>query len=150
MCVCVCACVCVCVCVLLCLLLIRIHSRQNWIATRKHGVTRKRNRKQLKVNKKKWYSTRSDAHLLKKYLQKTQAATFLLWPKCSREAVSIGPTAYKTISVTYLTFFFLIGIHSMQGWTAATRHCVTRKKSTKRLKAYRNLFRKSLQLKDIS
>ena len=99
-------CVCVCVCVLLCLLLIRIHSRQNWIATRKHGVTRKRNRKQLKVNKKKWYSTRSDAHLLKKYLQKTQAATFLLWPKCSREAVSIGPTAYKTISVTYLTFFF--------------------------------------------
>ena len=26
-----------------------------------------------------------------------------------------------------LSFFFLIGIHSMQGWTATTRHGVTRK-----------------------
>ena len=29
--------------------------------------------------------------------------------------------------------FFLIGIHSMQGWTATTRPGVTRKRSTKRL-----------------
>ena len=29
--------------------------------------------------------------------------------------------------------FFPIGIHTMQGWTATTRHGVTRKISTKRL-----------------
>ena len=45
--------------------------------------------------------------------------------------------------------FFLIGIHSMQGYTATTRHGVTRKGSTKRLKHTGNLFRKNLQLKDI-
>ena len=42
--------------------------------------------------------------------------------------------------------FFLIGIHSMQGWTATTRHGVTRKRSTKRLKHTGSLFRKNLQL----
>ena len=46
-------------------------------------------------------------------------------------------------------FFFLIGIYSMQGWTATTRHGVTRKKSTKRFEHTQNLFRKSLQLKDV-
>ena len=46
-------------------------------------------------------------------------------------------------------FFYLIEIHSMQGWTAATRHGVTRKRSTKRLNQTGNLFRKNLQLKDI-
>ena len=45
--------------------------------------------------------------------------------------------------------FFLIGIHSMQGWTATMRHGVTRKRSTKRLKHTGNLFRKNLQLKDV-
>ena len=30
--------------------------------------------------------------------------------------------------------FVLIGIHFMQGWTATTRHGVTRKKTTKRLR----------------
>ena len=44
------------------------------------------------------------------------------------------------------TIFFLIGIHSMQGWTATTRHGVTRKRSTKRLKHAGNLFRKNPQL----
>ena len=34
---------------------------------------------------------------------------------------------------TGLKWFFLIGIHSMQSWTATTRHGVTRKRSTKRL-----------------
>ena len=33
--------------------------------------------------------------------------------------------------------FFLIGIHPMQGWTATTRHGVTRKKSTKKITGYR-------------
>ena len=46
-------------------------------------------------------------------------------------------------------YFFLIGIHSMQGWTATTRHGVTRKKAQKRLQATENLFRKSLQSKDV-
>ena len=33
--------------------------------------------------------------------------------------------------------FFLIGIHSMQGWTVTTRHGDTRKRSTKKIPAYR-------------
>ena len=44
---------------------------------------------------------------------------------------------------------FLIGIHSMQGWTATLRHGVTRERSTKRLKHTGNLFRKNLHLKDV-
>ena len=48
-----------------------------------------------------------------------------------------------------LFFFFLIGIHSMQGWTATKRHGVTRKRSTKRLEHTGNMFRKDLQLKDV-
>ena len=45
--------------------------------------------------------------------------------------------------------FFLNGIHSMQGWTATTRHGVTRKETRKRLQDRDNLFRKNLQLKDV-
>ena len=37
--------------------------------------------------------------------------------------------------------FFKIGIHSMQGWTATSRHGVTRKRSTKKLKHTGNPFR---------
>ena len=43
-------------------------------------------------------------------------------------------------------FFFLIRIHSMQGWTATTRHGVTRKRSAKRLEHTRNLFGKKRYL----
>ena len=43
--------------------------------------------------------------------------------------------------------FFLIWIHALQGWTAFTRHGVTGKRSTKRLKHTGNLSRKNLQLK---
>ena len=46
-------------------------------------------------------------------------------------------------------FFFLIGIHSIQGWTATTTHGVTRKETQKRLQDTENLFRKNLQLKDV-
>ena len=46
-------------------------------------------------------------------------------------------------------FFFLIGIRSMQGWTATMRHGVTRKEAQKRLQNIENLFRKNLQLKDV-
>ena len=45
--------------------------------------------------------------------------------------------------------FFFIGIHSMQGGADTTRHGVTTKRSTKRLKHTGNLFRKNLQLKDV-
>ena len=37
----------------------------------------------------------------------------------------------------------------MQGWTATTMHGVTTKGSTKRLEHTGNVFRKSLQLKDV-
>ena len=33
--------------------------------------------------------------------------------------------------------FFLIGIHSMQGWTSTKRHKVTRKKGQKKITAYK-------------
>ena len=45
--------------------------------------------------------------------------------------------------------FFLIGIHSMQGWTATMRHGFTRKRCTKRLEHTGSLFKKNLQLKDV-
>ena len=45
--------------------------------------------------------------------------------------------------------FLLIGIHSMHGWTVTTRHGVTRKRSTNRLKHPGNLFRKNLQLNGV-
>ena len=48
-----------------------------------------------------------------------------------------------------LTFFFLTGIHSMQGWTITTRHGVTRKEAQKRLQDTENLFRKNMHLKDV-
>ena len=62
--------------------------------------------------------------------------------------ISIGSVAYKIVK-NFFFFFLKIGIHSMQGSAATTRHGVTRKGSTKRLKHTGNLFRKNLQLKDI-
>ena len=47
------------------------------------------------------------------------------------------------------TFFLLIGIHAMQGWTATTRHAVTRKRNTKRLKHTENLLRENVHLIDV-
>ena len=49
----------------------------------------------------------------------------------------------------FFSFFFLIGVHPMQGLTATTRHGVTRKKARKRLQDTENLFRKNLQLNDV-
>ena len=37
----------------------------------------------------------------------------------------------------------------MQGWTATTRHGVTRKEAQERLQGTENLFRENLQLKDV-
>ena len=44
---------------------------------------------------------------------------------------------------------FLIGIYYMQGWTATTKHGVTRKRNAKRLKHTGNLSRKNLQFKEV-
>ena len=49
----------------------------------------------------------------------------------------------------FFLFFVLIGIHSMQGLTATTRHGVTRKEAQKILQGTENLFRKNIQLKDV-
>ena len=35
------------------------------------------------------------------------------------------------------TLFFLIGIHSMQRWTATTKHGVTKKKKHKKITPYK-------------
>ena len=57
---------------------------------------------------------------------------------------------FPTFAANFSTeYFFKIGIHSIQGWTAITRHGVTRQRSTKRLKHIGNLFRKNLLLKDV-
>ena len=52
--------------------------------------------------------------------------------------------------IYFSLFFFLIGIHSMQDWTATAKHGVTTKRSTKRLKHTGNLFRKNLVVKEHS
>ena len=52
---------------------------------------------------------------------------------------------HKYLENNVVTDFFLIGIHSMQCRTATTRHMVTKKKGTKRLKHSGNLFRKNQQ-----
>ena len=59
------------------------------------------------------------------------------------------PLSYKELQEKQLKHFFKIGILPMQGWTATTRHEVTRKRNTKRLRHTGNLFRKNLQLKDV-
>ena len=50
----------------------------------------------------------------------------------------------------YYNQCILIGIYSMQDQKATTRHGVTRKRSTKRLKHTGNLFRKNLQLQGLN
>ena len=57
---------------------------------------------------------------------------------------------YKRVnSVSKRQEYFLIEIHSLQGWTATKRHGVTRKKSTKRLKHTWDLFRKNSEIKGV-
>ena len=52
-------------------------------------------------------------------------------------------------STEFKTKDFLIGIDSMQGWTTTTKHGVTRKRSTKRLKYAWNIFGKKQQTKGV-
>ena len=56
---------------------------------------------------------------------------------------------WQQLELASKLFFFLIGIHPMQGWTATTRHGVTRKEAQKRLQGTENLFKKNLRLKDV-
>ena len=48
-----------------------------------------------------------------------------------------------------LSFFFKIGIHYMQGWTATMRHRFTSKEARKRLQDTENLLRKNVYIKDV-
>ena len=56
----------------------------------------------------------------------------------------------EEVPIVMESFFFLIGIHSVQGWTATTSYGITRKEAQKRLKETENLFRKNLQLEHVS
>lgn len=53
------------------------------------------------------------------------------------------PTDRNNDTFAKIRICFLVGNHSMQGLTAATRHTVTRRKKTKRLKHKGNWFRKT-------
>ena len=64
---------------------------------------------------------------------------------CPVKRISVSKTKFRQAA----NLFFFIDIYSMQGWTATTRHGVTWKRITKRLKHTGNLFRKNLQFKDV-
>ena len=55
-------------------------------------------------------------------------------------------SCFLTIRRSSQDILVLIGIHSMQDWTATRRLGVTKKGSTERLNRIRNLFSKKLQL----
>ena len=57
---------------------------------------------------------------------------------------TLKKTSLQNLELFCFFLIVLIGIHFMQSWTATTRHGVTRKRSTKKLKHTQNLFRKSL------
>ena len=79
-----------------------------------------------------------DAEKNAEKLQKYQQLTFK-----TRESQS----GYNEMKILlFFLFFCLIAIHSMQGRTDTTRHGITRKRNTKRLKHTGNLFRRNLQL----
>ena len=61
--------------------------------------------------------------------------------------INIPQTMHALIILIEIIQFFLIGIQSMQSWTATMRHRVTRKRSPKRLEHTGNQFRKNLQKK---
>ena len=67
---------------------------------------------------------------------------WVLWARLANSPILIVSTCKKVClyalkKLTSCLFFFKIGIHSMQGWTATTRLGVTRKRSTTKIKAYR-------------
>ena len=81
--------------------------------------------------------------------QKTSLYNFYWWlwtDICLLDKTSSGRVTMfhsnKPEAALHKCSFFLIGIHSMQSGTVTTRHGVTKKRSTKRLKHAGNLFRK--------
>ena len=58
-----------------------------------------------------------------------------------------GEFSYKGGGGSKLFLFFLIGIHSMQGLTATTRHGVTKKRSTKKITGNRKSVQKENTVK---
>ena len=65
------------------------------------------------------------------------------------DGLSLNVTSWIVfLTGSILESFFLIGIHSMLGWTATTWHGVTWKEAQKWLQDTENLFRKNLELKD--
>ena len=82
---------------------------------------------------------RSDISFFVSPTDKTEMENIISWLDSKK---SVGPNSF-------FVCFFLIGIHSMQGWTATMRHGFTRKEAQKRLQYTENLFRKNLQLKDV-
>ena len=75
-----------------------------------------------------------------------EVVNLLLKIKFKGGKVGRGKTVGLILLFCNLECFFFIGIHSMQGWTGTTKHEVTRKRNTKRLKHKGHLFRKNLQL----
>ena len=72
-------------------------------------------------------------------LTNTSTVEWSLLPKSDKSEKSIKSLLVITKSSKdglseFFLFFFLIGIHSMQVWTATIRHGVTRKRTTKGLK----------------
>ena len=91
---------------------------------------------------------------LRRFSNLTQFA-FAFWIACATCNISELKWTCENMKVRLIfhslhsTRLFLVGIHSMQGWTATTRHGVTKKRTTKRLKHTGNLFRKNLQLNNV-
>ena len=76
------------------------------------------------------------------------SAVFISRGKCELQATD-RKTRMFFLQYMEVFFLFLIGIRSMKGWTATTRHGITRKRSTKRLQDTGNLFRKNLLVKNV-
>ena len=80
---------------------------------------------------------------------------FEFWIACGTYNISELKWTSKNMKVRWIFHslhsgrLFLLGIHSIQSWTATTRYGVTKKRGTKRLEDTGNLFRKNLQLKDV-
>ena len=98
-----------------------------------------------------WYSS---FNFLKARRDQVRAISDRNWKMCVMvfkiELLSVCASASSPcILLLFFFVFCFIGIYSMQGWTANTRHGVTRNEAQKRLQDTENLFRKNLQLKDV-
>ena len=64
----------------------------------------------------------------------------MLRPKLCKKIILATYGAILSTKNLFLENYFSIVIHSVKSWTVTTRHGVTRKKSTKRLKHTGNLL----------